>query len=241
MQASISRQLRSFVEKLDLKPGDRLPAERTFAETLNISRNSLRKHLHIMEGQGLVEVKKGSGTFLKNRFFSPSEKKSSTTRRNPHKIIADQLEMAVLLFPAMVELSAERMDDKVLTRLQKANVELGRSIFSTDPQKFWTQSLIFLRLIALSTNNRLMQSILEEIYNIDGISPQSPLYTSRKNREVLFGHHVNLLNALKKKNSSKAGKLMRAYIMDMPKIIGIKREFIPDTLIEEPGGETHDS
>ena len=69
MQQSLLKQVEQTIERLGIQAGDRLPAERQLARTLNVSRNSLRRLLHSLEGRGLVDIRKGSGTFLKTRFF----------------------------------------------------------------------------------------------------------------------------------------------------------------------------
>ena len=38
-----------------LKAGDRLPAERSIAQTLSISRNSIREALSALNGMGIIE------------------------------------------------------------------------------------------------------------------------------------------------------------------------------------------
>lgn len=44
-----------------LKIGDRLPAERALAETLGVSRNSLREALRVLEAMGVLQSATGSG------------------------------------------------------------------------------------------------------------------------------------------------------------------------------------
>lgn len=44
-----------------LKAGDRLPSEREFAQSLGVSRPSLRETLRVLEALGLVEIRRGGG------------------------------------------------------------------------------------------------------------------------------------------------------------------------------------
>jgi len=62
----IVNQLRDMIEKDGLKPGDRLPSERSLSERLNAGRSSVREALRALELLGLIETKKGEGTFLRN-------------------------------------------------------------------------------------------------------------------------------------------------------------------------------
>lgn len=51
-----------ITEKLSV--GDKLPAERTIADTLSISRNSTREALRMLDHMGVIASKQGSGNYL---------------------------------------------------------------------------------------------------------------------------------------------------------------------------------
>lgn len=56
------------VLKGELKLGDKLPPEREFAKLLNISRNSVREGLRILENVGVVSSQQGAGNFISADF-----------------------------------------------------------------------------------------------------------------------------------------------------------------------------
>nr|WP_328515395.1 GntR family transcriptional regulator [Halobacillus yeomjeoni] len=58
-------QLKSYIEKNKLKSGDKLPSERELSEQLNVGRSSIREALRAMELLGLIETRRGEGTFMK--------------------------------------------------------------------------------------------------------------------------------------------------------------------------------
>src|SRR4051794_11915051 len=60
----VVERLRDYVRTMGLKTGDRLPAERSLAEGLGVSRTSVRQAIVALEAQGLVEVRHGGGTYL---------------------------------------------------------------------------------------------------------------------------------------------------------------------------------
>lgn len=49
-----------------LQPGDKLPSERALSESLPAGRSSIREALRALELLGLIETRKGEGTFLRN-------------------------------------------------------------------------------------------------------------------------------------------------------------------------------
>ena len=232
MQRTLLKQLKVFINELDLKPGDRLPAERTLAQEFGGGRNSLRRLLHTLEGRGLVRVKKSSGTFLRARFFNPTSLPLDDNSQKPEKLVADQLETAFLFFPLMVEQAALRINAAQLEELQKRNVALGQSIFSKDPHKVWTESLSFFRLVAFGTNNSFMVAIMEQICAVDMEPFKRFFELNRKRQEQIFADHVNILHALKAHNPEGAKQVTLEYVLHLCNVLGPQEKILPDAIQE---------
>ena len=56
------------ISKGELKLGDKLPPEREFAEILDISRNSVREGIKLLESMGVICSHHGSGNFVSGNF-----------------------------------------------------------------------------------------------------------------------------------------------------------------------------
>ena len=63
-RADASRALARFIERAALKPGDRLPTERELTQSLAVGRSTVREVLRQFQARGVVEPRKGSGTYL---------------------------------------------------------------------------------------------------------------------------------------------------------------------------------
>ncbi len=59
-------QLRTVIANLDIAAGARLPSERELAQQLGVSRPTLREALIVLELQDEVEIRIGSGIYVKN-------------------------------------------------------------------------------------------------------------------------------------------------------------------------------
>ncbi|WP_342780671.1 FadR/GntR family transcriptional regulator [Bacillus marasmi] len=62
----IVKQLRLMIHSDNLKPGDKLPSERELTERLNVGRSSVREALRSLELLGLIETRRGEGTFIRD-------------------------------------------------------------------------------------------------------------------------------------------------------------------------------
>jgi DNA-binding FadR family transcriptional regulator len=61
----ILNQIRKMIEIDGLKTGDKIPSERELSERLNVGRSSVREALRAIELLGIIETRRGEGTFIK--------------------------------------------------------------------------------------------------------------------------------------------------------------------------------
>jgi DNA-binding FadR family transcriptional regulator len=61
---SVMTAMADFIARSGFKPGDRLPAEREFMKGLAVGRSTVREVIRQFQALGIVESRKGSGTYL---------------------------------------------------------------------------------------------------------------------------------------------------------------------------------
>lgn len=66
MYLEVVKQIKNMIEDDGLHPGDKIPSERELSERLQVGRSSVREALRALELLGLIETKRGEGTFIKN-------------------------------------------------------------------------------------------------------------------------------------------------------------------------------
>jgi GntR family transcriptional repressor for pyruvate dehydrogenase complex len=62
----IVKQLREMIANDGLRTGDKIPSERELSERLNVGRSSVREALRALELLGLIETRRGEGTFIRD-------------------------------------------------------------------------------------------------------------------------------------------------------------------------------
>lgn len=62
----ILRYIRAYIVEKQLSYGDKIPSERELAEKLKVGRSSVREALRALELLGMIETRRGEGTFLKD-------------------------------------------------------------------------------------------------------------------------------------------------------------------------------
>lgn len=86
--------------------GERLPPERELAETLGVSRVTLREAIGALRSAGLIESRRGrgGGTFV----VSPPASRARTTNRQPAADMEDMLDLRRIVEPGAAALAATR-------------------------------------------------------------------------------------------------------------------------------------
>ncbi|MDK1385838.1 FadR/GntR family transcriptional regulator [Sinorhizobium sp. 8-89] len=69
----VADQMRALIERGELAPGSRLPAERELAQKLGVSRPTIREALIVLEVEGFIDIRMGSGIYVTARKDAASD------------------------------------------------------------------------------------------------------------------------------------------------------------------------
>ena len=109
---------KSIVER-QLRPGDKLPAERALAAQLGISRHIVREALGNLAALGVVEIIHGSGAYLKEQDFGFLSFPMQMALGQGRRAIEDLIETRELVEMQVIRLACERATDEEMKRLDE--------------------------------------------------------------------------------------------------------------------------
>ena len=203
----VAQRLRRAIHLGQLEPGSKLPPERTFSAQLGISRVTLREAIRILEGEGYIEVGRGSrgGSVVHAGAMGPAEVRAWVRKR------WDELE-AVLDFRLAVERSAAgraatRVGAKPLTGLREIAAEVEAS---ADVSAFRAADVRFHMRIAELAESRLLRRAVEEA--------RAELYVPfrafslEEMRQRSGPQHAKVIEALEQGDSGAAEAAMTAHL-----------------------------
>src|SRR5687768_9555737 len=112
--------LRSIRDGL-MVPGAKLPNERELAQQLNTSRTAVRSALAMMERQGLVLRRVGSGTYLTDDADLVFDRMDQTSVGNHEAVpsFAEIVEGRLLFEPAMMRLVVNRVQEEEILDMRR--------------------------------------------------------------------------------------------------------------------------
>src|SRR3989475_3438037 len=104
----IVRQVKQLIAEGRLKSGDRLPPERELAEKFVVSRTSVREALRALESLGLIEIRAGEGTFVREMSVDELVGPLALVLTSQREAIGELFEARRGLEPAIAALAAGR-------------------------------------------------------------------------------------------------------------------------------------
>lgn len=97
-----------------LKAGDRLPSERELSARLNVGRSSVREALRALELVGLIETRRGEGTFVKHFYENGLVQLIATFLLQDEKTRQDLLQVKMLLERDILSLLLGKTEEQLL-------------------------------------------------------------------------------------------------------------------------------
>lgn len=188
------------------KVGDRLPAERELALHYNVSRPTVREAVIALEVQGLVDVRVGSGAYVKRL---PGKNDSPG-----FNITAIELTEARLLFEAeAAALAATQVTDEALAELTALLDEIERE--NEHPHGTEKADRAFHVAIARATRNAAILEAVERLWDLRALSPESALLHAKArsaNIKPVVDEHRAVLEALRARDPVAARAAMRTHL-----------------------------
>ena len=203
-------QIRDLVGHGELRPGDRLPAEREMAKELGISRPSLRAGLRMLVATGVLRARHGSGTFVADGPPALDSEQLSMLAAL-HGFTFDQMFEARLVLEVQVAgLAAERATAEHLATIAEELANMYATL--NDPQQYLIHDIRFHRAIAAASDNPILATLVEMV---------SAVMYDRRRETIGRAHdfkesvemHQKIYRAIRAREQEKARGAMREHLV----------------------------
>jgi len=205
----IIEQIRNAILSGRFKPGDKVASEKELMSEFGVSKATLREALRVLEGMGLVEIKKGiaGGVFIAEVDMKTTIHGIINFLHFKTVSIKDITMVRYLLEPPVVQIAASRIEPEDIFKLESMIVEQPAV-----PQTIVSREIGFHRYLARMTKNPILILVMDFIDNILNdikfqLDPGTEFY-----HNVTKAHQA-ILECLKQKNG-----------------VGARREIVNDVL-----------
>ncbi|MDP3447827.1 MAG: FadR/GntR family transcriptional regulator [Eubacteriales bacterium] len=197
----IIHQITKAISTGRFRVGDRLPSEFELAEELNVGRNSLREAIKMLSTMGVVEIKRGDGTYI-CRQLKPTVFDSTIYSLILGESSAEELyELRRILDEDMLALAMQKCSEEDLTTLEQYIEEMRLCFYCGDLTKASKLDYEFHLYLAKCSYNSFFQRIITGVYRIFEQSIETNIRTEEQFANA-DAHHQKMVDCLRRKDAA---------------------------------------
>ena len=212
----IAETLAGLIDAGEFSAGDRLPAERELARRLDVSRASLREALSALELEGYVQIRVGSGVYVRarRRRIRPVTLRFKTAEISPF----DMLRARRLIESETAALAARHATAAQIDAIEAAFARLAVDMRASRGRSEGDR--LFHVSIAEAAGNTALAAIVRQLWG----AWQQPLNTrlealfvTMQRRRDNVGEHRRILEAIRARDATAARAAMRRHLVNAEK------------------------
>ena len=212
----IVRQVKQMITEGRLKSGDRLPPERDLAEKFRVSRTSVREALRALESLGLLEIRPGEGTFVREVSVEALIEPLALLMVSQREAIGELFEARRLIEPAIAALAATRATPEEIQEMERILDEQAQEVSAG--RTGLVQDAAFHAAIGAAAHNRGITRIVHAIMDLLTQSREEALNTpgrpSRSHQD-----HRRILQAIVRRNAGAARQAMLDHLEAVEELV----------------------
>jgi len=161
----VLEQVRRAIQLGRFDAGTRLPSERELAQQFGVSRTTVREALRVLQGEGLVEVRRGrnGGSVV----VSPRASRAEIARHLSRRLaeIEVVVDFRLIVEPAAARLAAERRTRRDVSRLRGLVAAMDELVAGPDgaPSRFFALDSELHHSIAEATRSPLLVAAVDDV------------------------------------------------------------------------------
>lgn len=217
---SVGTTLVAHLEQLialgELTPGDRLPSERELAESLSVSRTSLREALRQLEDKHLIERRPGRGTVV----LPPPPQVQDLCAglaglAEGDRQVANVAELRSLIEPQIAGLAAVRATGADVLQMEDVLATPGEDVL---PERSLELDIQFHLCLARAGQNPLLTALVT-IASSWTTSVRKDSHRTREARIASYQGHREILDAVLAHDPAAAAEAMARHLAEVDKLI----------------------
>ncbi|UZP66120.1 FadR family transcriptional regulator [Desulfovibrio mangrovi] len=209
-------RIRDLIDSGQIRPGDKLPSERNLAEIFKVSRSSLREAIRALQESGVLESRRGDGTYVSlppgSDLLAPFAEVMTQQRVRLWQLF--QFRLAIE--PQIARLAAQERTEGHLEALRHVlelqEKELGNG------EKTGYADLHFHQLIAMATGNPLFVDVVTRAESKLAETRNEPLQSEERQKASLQSHR-DIFTTIMQRDADAAEEAMRTHLLLVSKLI----------------------
>lgn len=154
----VEEQIYHYILDTSLVPGTKLPNEFELGEKFGVGRSTVREAVKLLSSRGIVEVRRGSGTYVKGFTKGLSDPLGLRSVKEKNALALDLVNVRLLLEPGIAEMAAQNATDEDIERIRRLCDRVESKIYSGD--QYIEDDIAFHTCIAESSKNMVVEQLI---------------------------------------------------------------------------------
>jgi GntR family transcriptional regulator, transcriptional repressor for pyruvate dehydrogenase complex len=217
----VADTIHEMIRNGQLLPGDRLDSVQQLAENFQVGRSAIREALSALKAMGLVEMKQGEGTFIREFEVDQLNFPLSTAILMNKKDVFDLLEVRKIIETGAAISAATRRTEDHLQKMEEILKEM--KVAQGDGELGEKADLQFHLAIAEASGNMMLANLLNQVSEVMVETMKETrrlwLFSKQTTTSKLYLEHMEIFEAIQEKDVERARLAMRTHLENVEKIL----------------------
>jgi len=206
-------KLRALLRSDAIGPDGKLPTERELSDSLGVGRRAVRRALEVLEAEGRIWRRQGSGTYAGP---GPNRLSGDVGSIVAGTDLMEIMEVRLRVEPQLAQLAALRAKAHEIERMYEL-VDRIQESNDADSHELWDGALH--RQLAQSAGNRFFLALFDVINRVRQDDTWQTTRERARNaahtKPLVYKQHMALIDAIAARDPVKAGEAMRQHLLTL--------------------------
>lgn len=217
----VAEAIYEMIRSGQIKPGDKLDSVQQLAENFQVGRSAIREALTSLRALGLVDMKHGEGTYVKEFETDQITFPLSTAILMNKDDIAHLLEVRKIIEIGSAAAAANKRTSQHLASMERALEEMKGA--HGDEELGEKADLQFHLALTEASQNPLLMNLMNQVSGLMGETMKETrrvwLFSKQTSLERLYDEHLAIYEAVKDQDEERARNFMLVHLENVDAIL----------------------
>ena len=192
----IEDQLIMYIQQEQIEPGAKLPSEYKLAEKFGVGRSTIREAAKSLVSKGILEVKRGAGTFIKSTEMVVNDPLGLSQFEDKYRLAMELFDVRILLEPEVAAVACKNATEEDKERIKNLCDEVEQLYM--EGKNHIKKDMEFHEAIAKCSGNQVVEVLIPVI--LTAVTTFANL-TNRKLQKETIETHREITDAIMRGDS----------------------------------------
>jgi len=213
LSEGIVNQIMQAINNRELRPGDKLPAEREMCTVFSVSRTVIRDALKILVGLGIVTIRHGMGAYINEVDGEEDVSRLAALLQISRGTVEELFQVREIIETQAVIWCTENASEQDLRLLQHI-VRKGKELGDADESKLALLDAEFHLKIVEAAGNRVLMRLMINLLDLLGENRARALMVPGRQRLSVLEHET-IFEAINQRDSKLAHQRMLSHLANV--------------------------